>query len=357
MLASLTLSRGFELARSTAVAARRWRGNTWRTYFYSVRIWEAHGFATFNDLTRERVAAFKARRLTKDLVEPGSVNSDLAALLSVVTELEAYGANPGRAEELVKILRGARIPVKKRQKRRATFLTREEVDRLCAAAREVEPRSELPLLVAVWSGLRVSELARMRREDFKAGPKGWILHVDEVPELGDDGFAKTGPRNLPVCAQLRELVETRAPASGFVFPPGGTKNPRGVKTHRAYLSVDVLERDIRRIRMVAKMQHVTWNTLRHTRASWWAQAGVPRMKIAEWLGNSEDVCEEFYVGLVTDYDPDVEKCPGDAAAKPPSSTIALLPDHAARLEAAQRALDRAKRSGRYVSPPEGVIAP
>jgi integrase len=146
------------------------------------------------------------------------------------------------------------------------------------------------------------------REDFDLGDRP-ILRVEEVPGLGEDGLAKTGPRTIPVCRELKALVLEHAPKRGYLFPPGRTKNPRGIKSHRPYLSVDCLELDMKRVRKHAKMPWVKWTTLRHTRASWWAQAGVARMLIAEWLGNSEEVCEQFYIGLPQAYHPDCEKAP------------------------------------------------
>jgi integrase len=314
LLDELTLERAYEIAKATAVPSRRWKGNTWRTYYYSIRTWNMHQVFLVRDLTRETIGRFKTERLTKDEVAPGSVNGDLAALLSVFDELESQGED---CSKLIELLRAARIKTKKPKARRAEYLSRRQVDVLCASARAVEPRAEFPILVCAWSGVRISELSRMRREDFdmtdvqftNGTPTGPILRVEELPELGDDGWAKTGPRTIPVCRELKELVLARGPSSGYLFPPGGTKNPRGIKSHRPYMSMDALDRDIRRIRAHANMPWVTWNTLRHTRASWWAQAGVSRTLVAEWLGNSEEVCEQYYVGIPQAYHPDCEKAP------------------------------------------------
>jgi integrase len=306
-LNNLTLMRAYEIAKATAVASRRWKGNTWRTYFYSVRMWESHGVRLVSELTHESVGRFKTARLTVDEVGPGSVNGDVSALLSIFDEIETQGE---QCDHLIKLLRSARIKTRRPKARRAEFLSRRQVDVLCASARELEPRAEFPILVCVWSGVRLSELARMRREDFKGLDSDKpVLVIEELPELGDDGWAKTGPRTVPVCRELKAIVLAQGPPSGYLFPPGRTKNPRGIKSHRPYLSGDALWRDLKRIRTHAKMPWVSWNTLRHTRASWWAQAGASRTLIAEWLGNSEEICEQYYIGLPQAYHPDCEKAP------------------------------------------------
>lgn len=307
ILAGLPLIRAFEIAKSTAVPSKRWKGNTWSTYLYSVRTWERYGIHEISQLNRETVGHFKRSRLILDEVAPGTVNGDLAALLSILDELESQGE---ACEDLILMLRKARIPTRRPKARRAEHLSRRQVDTLCASARVVEPRAELAILVDVWSGVRVSELARMRREDFDM--RGPVLHVHELPEMGQDGWAKTGPRTISVCAELRRLVENRP--AGYIFPAGGSLCNRGKKTHREHLSTDCMDRDLRRVRDHAGMPWVTWNTLRHTRASWWAQAGVSRTLVAEWLGNSEEVCEQYYVGLPQSYHPDCEKAPSPEKA-------------------------------------------
>lgn len=42
-------------------------------------------------------------------------------------------------------------------------------------------------------------------------------------------------------------------------------------------------------------------------ASWWVQAGVPIAKVAKWLGNSPEVIQRHYGGLVAGWDPDAER--------------------------------------------------
>jgi integrase len=61
------------------------------------------------------------------------------------------------------------------------------------------------------------------------------------------------------------------------------------------------------------MPFVDFTLLRHTRASWWVQAGVPLAKVAKWMGHSINICARHYAGLQPGYDTDCERAPGIVA--------------------------------------------
>lgn len=308
-LASLGLREAYDLACSTAVPSGRWRGNTPTTYLYAINVVQ-RVIPTLGDLTRESLGAYKVRRLTVDKLQAQTVAGHFNAIGAVVDELRDQGYDLG---ELLALVRDMRPPPPRKPVRRAEHLSRREFETVALHARDIEPRLELPLRVCVWSGVRVSELSRIRLEDFNdLRGRNPVLRVeDQEDELGEEGRAKTGFRTVPVCRVLQELVLEHAPRSGFLFPPLPSRKPRHGFVHsREHVSMDMLQWDMTRLREVApNLPYVTWNILRHTRASWWAQAGVPRMKVAEWLGNTEDVCERYYIGLPQAYDADVEKAP------------------------------------------------
>lgn len=153
------------------------------------------------------------------------------------------------------------------------------------------------------SGLRAGELCRLRWEEVDFG-RG-VIHVRWLPELGQHGRIKTGRERLvPICAELKEVLRPYAERdgwSGFVFRNGcrGSVN--------AFATVKTLRRQLVLARRIAGLPDVTFHVLRHTRASWWAQAGVPMPKIARWLGHSVEVCVRYYSGLQQGYDPDCER--------------------------------------------------
>lgn len=152
------------------------------------------------------------------------------------------------------------------------------------------------------SGARGQKSARA--EDVRNGS----LSVTTLPDFGEFGSCKTGPRVVPVCRELRELVEGRLPPEGWLFPsvpPTG-----GGKQVFPFMSRGLLERGLLRLRRKLGMaDDITWIVLRHTRASHWLQGGVSIYKVADWLGHTVKTCEEFYGSLADGYDPDCERMP------------------------------------------------
>lgn len=64
-----------------------------------------------------------------------------------------------------------------------------------------------------------------------------------------------------------------------------------------WASKAVFTRLLRETREAAGLAWVTWPHLRHTYASWLAEAGVPLLTISRWLGNTTRVAERHYVGI------------------------------------------------------------
>lgn len=282
-----------------------WRGaqerrvSTIHRYTSSLRRLAKLGLPSTESVTRERVLLLQ-RTLMAQGWKASSVRTEFAALRSVLDQLVLDGLFP---KAVLLDLREIVVPLPKRERKmRVRFLTRIEFERLVEAARRVEPRMEWPLRVAVWSGARIGELARMTREEVREG----YFWVQNIPEYGEAGSCKTGERPVPICQELARALEG-LPQHGWLFP-SGTLGGRRPST--PFLSRWTLERGMSHVRAAAGFgRDVTFTTLRHTRASWWAQAGVPLVKIADWLGHDQKTCSDFYVSLTDGYDPDCERLP------------------------------------------------
>lgn len=243
---------------------------TLHNYEIALRRWAACGVRSIEDVSVASAQRFVEQRLAR--VQPQSVAPDYSALLAVLAHLERTGRFP--AARLAAIRRCAPRMAKRRQFS-APYLTAEQVEVFCVAA----PAEAATLVrVACLTGLRASELARLEWADIDLG--GRTLHVRK---------GKTGPRRVPLCAPVVDLLRTRV-AAGPVF--GGV----GARTLQDWV------RDARD----ASGVRVTLTLCRHTRASWWVQAGVPLAKVAKWLGHSVAVCALHYAGLADTYDADVE---------------------------------------------------
>lgn len=272
-------------------------------YEQAVRSFAHFGLRSLSDVTPSVVAAYVEFRLV--FVAPVTVEGDMAALTTILRF--------ARAEDALILAVKACMPRVARPKRlTAPHLDRGELSVLADSARARAPSAELPILVDVYTGLRIRELCRLRWSEIDLGARPRV-HVRIVTELGPEGRIKTGAeRVVPVCAELKSLLLERRADFGrdYLFPPG--LDAAGVGSTHPFMRPHSMRRTLARaVRHVARPLSVpvSWLTLRHTRASWWVQAGVPMAKVAKWLGNSLEVCERYYAGLRDGYDPDCERIP------------------------------------------------
>lgn len=243
---------------------------TLHNYEVALKRWAACGVRSVGDVSVESAQRFVEARLLR--CQAQSVATDYMALLAVLSHLESTGRFPAAA--LAEVRRVSPRPPK-RQQLCASFLTREQLVAYCAGADEA---AAFLVRCACFTGLRASELARLEWCDVDVA--GRTLHVRR---------GKTGARRVPLCAPAVDLL-TPAVGAGPVF---GGVGPR------------TLQDRVREGRGASGVR-VTLTLCRHTRASWWVQAGVPIAKVAKWLGHSVEVCARHYAGLADAYDPAAE---------------------------------------------------
>jgi site-specific recombinase XerD len=172
------------------------------------------------------------------------------------------------------------IPYKRLTRRLVSYLTRPEVDALLATADKstwVGRRNHAMLLVAVQTGLRLSELTGLRQCDavLTAGA--------HVRCEGKGRKERCTPLTKPTVAVLRAwLKEQGDNQSAFLFPSsrGGRLSPDAVQ-HALARQVTAAQRTCPSL---AK-KRVTPHVLRHTAAMELLHAGVDRALIAIWLGH------------------------------------------------------------------------
>lgn len=120
------------------------------------------------------------------------------------------------------------------------------------------------VLLAAYTGIRRGHLLRLTAHDVKDG----FIRLDRT--------GKTQTLQLvPLHPKVKDLAE-RLP-----LPITDSK----------------LESEWRAARKAAKLQGVRWHDLRHTCASWLAQAGVPLHTIGEFLGHSSPAMTRRYAHL------------------------------------------------------------
>jgi site-specific recombinase XerD len=182
------------------------------------------------------------------------------------------------------------IPQKRFERRLVRFLTRPEIEALLSApdtSSWLGRRDHALLLVAIQTGLRVSELTGLCRDSIELG------HGPHVRCQGKGRKERCTPLNRQAVRLLRAWVrECDGLPSDPLFPSlrGGS------------LSRDAVERLVAKYAAIAeqdcpslKGKRVSPHVLRHTTAVQLLQAGVDRTVIALWLGHEQIETTQIYL--------------------------------------------------------------
>lgn len=214
-----------------------------------------------------------------------SRNARLAALRSFYH----YAAleTPSHAGLIQRVLA---IPYKRSARRLVAYLTRPEVDALLVSVDKktwVGRRNHAMLLLAVQTGLRLSEITGLRQNDA-------VLSVGaHVRCEGKGRKERCTPLTKPAVAVVKAwIAEQAGDKSSFLFP-----NARGGR-----LSADAVQHTVAKLVAAAQRicpslvnKRVTPHVLRHTAAMELLQAGVDRALIAIWLGHESLDTTQIYL--------------------------------------------------------------
>ena len=212
-------------------------------------------------------------------------NVRLAALHSFFRYVSV--CEPAHADRCRRILA---IPTKRHLRRPIAFLEREAIDALLAAP-DVETwigrRDRTLLLVAMQTGLRVSELTHLRCEEVTLGT-GAHLRCD-------------GKGRKQRCTPLRR--DTAAVMAAWLRERNGKPDdPVFPSTRGGALSRDAVARRLTTHSKTAQgrcasltRKRVTPHVLRHTTAMDLLQHGVDRSVIALWLGHENVETTQMYL--------------------------------------------------------------
>lgn len=156
------------------------------------------------------------------------------------------------------------LPQKKRYE--AAVPSGEDVQAIMAAARGT--KEELPILLAVWLGLRMSEILGLKGEDVDGG----VLHIRRaLVDEGEKGTKTYGSqRDLPLPDYIRGLMDPK---------PG---------EHLVKLTRRALYCRFQAVCKKAGVQHYRFHDLRHINASIMLALGVPNKYAQERMGHATD---------------------------------------------------------------------
>lgn len=182
------------------------------------------------------------------------------------------------------------IPNKKYERKPVGFLDEDDVEALLKApdlTKWLGRRDRALLLLATETGLRVSELIGLRREDLDLGTGA------HVRCRGKGRKQRATPLLKPAVKVLKAwMSENEGPPSAPLFP-----SSRGGPLSRDAVEA-LLKRHLARaseLRPELKAKRATPHTLRHSRAMSLLQHGVDRSVIALWLGHESVETTQIYL--------------------------------------------------------------
>jgi site-specific recombinase XerD len=194
---------------------------------------------------------------------------------------------PAHAEQIQRVLA---IPSQQFTRAQIGFLTRPEIDALLAAPDQRSwsgRRDHALLLVAVQTGLRLSELTGLRRDSVFQDTGA------HVRVLGKGRKERTIPLTRKTATVLKVwLQEIPGDANATVFP--GARGGRLSADGMQYILAKHVAVAAQRCPSLAN-KRVTPHVLRHTTAMELLQAGVDRSVIALWLGHESVETTQIYL--------------------------------------------------------------
>lgn len=239
----------------------------------------------FSDLDASRISGFLQWLESERNNSIRTRNARLAAIHSFFR----YAAlrHPEHAEDIQRVLG---IPFKRHERRTVDFLTMGEVDAILEAvdqSRWAGRRDYTLLVLAVQTGLRVSELTGLRVGDVELGTGACVRC------LGKGRKHRATPLTAPTIAVLRRWLQERDSCDSDPLFPTNRGNS---------LSSDAVQWLLRKYTVIAQgncptlvRKHVTPHILRHTCAMNLLASGVDLTVIALWLGHESVQTTQVYV--------------------------------------------------------------
>lgn len=194
---------------------------------------------------------------------------------------------PGQSALIQRVLA---IPSKRETRTCVQFLTRAEIDSLLDAPDQSKwggRRDHAFLMIAMQTGLRLSEMTGLRRQDVHLGTGAYVYCMGKGRK----------ERGTPLTKQSFKVLEAwlREPArkgSEFLFPNArGTRLSADGAEYLVTKHVEVAQQKCLSLRQKRVSPHV----LRHTAAMELRAAGVDPSTIALWLGHESVETTQIYI--------------------------------------------------------------
>lgn len=211
------------------------------------------------------------------------------ARLTAVRAVLAY-ALPNYPEHAETITRVLAIQPRRRPAAQVEYLTDDEATALIAAPDTTTwtgRRDQTLLVVAIQTGLRISELVALTTAEVHSGTGAHLTCT------GKGRRHRATPLTTATLAVLIPYLNERTTRAGTaLFPgPGGGHLSRDALEHRLAKHLNTAAKDCASL----SNKHVTMHTLRHTAAMRLLHAGVDISVIALWLGHQHTTSTDVYL--------------------------------------------------------------
>jgi len=258
----------------------------------------------FGDLSIDRITLLDVERYMAEKRRDGrsskSISNDLALLSSIFRHAIRRGwrTRPGNPVE------GVERPKVPRRSLKLEFLDQPEFEALLRACldSEIGRQDRTMYLVAGMAGLRQAELLGLRwySIDWQAMKIRAARDTYTRGRMRASGKSSAAGRGVPMAPRVGRELELHFQRSRFtgddelVFPNPHTGSPQQrSEVHRRFK---------RTLRRGALREDVKFHGLRHTFATRLAAAGVPLVKLQEWLGHEDIATTQIYI----DYQPSAQ---------------------------------------------------
>lgn len=221
------------------------------------------------DVNRNDIIAYMAHKK-----ESGAKDSTMCLVYSALRHFFKEYLKSSIMEDIKRPKKGAKLPV---------VMTRDEVKRILNAARG--KKAKLIMMLLYSSGLRVSELTKLKINDLNLNEKTAIVrggkgNKDRIVILSEQWIN-----------EIKEYLKNRKVESEYVFCD---------KLGRP-ISVDSVQRLVRRARIKAGInKNVTPHSFRHSFATHLLEKGESIRKIQELLGHSNLSTTQIYTKVSTE---------------------------------------------------------
>lgn len=252
---------------------------------------------TLGEVPLQRVTASMVEPIALTMQKQGKSAASVRYVLAVISQVWGLAAS----RDLVQGDSPTRRVKKPRaDNRRMRFLTQDEARTLLAALAERSTDTHDAALLSLFAGLRAGEVHSLTWADVDM--EAATLYIKDPKNKHS--------RHAYMTTEVRAMLEGRYAGqhkTAFIFPArGGGKRIYVPDTFERTVrdlglnSTGELNEDGKPVEISDARQRVVFHTLRHTFASWLAQAGTPIFTLAQLMGHHDMKMTQRYSHLAPD---------------------------------------------------------